>query len=140
MFSSFSRDTLRMIRNFATPGPSAADVRVVLIVVSAHRSAFCGRNPKVGRTSIEHYGNSLWGSSNANRTVIYVLHIFLRQVTEGHITTSVFAIYIYTMFTGEFGFLKRNSEKKNDFKILTRSKNDLEEYNMHKRSQIDTIS
>ena len=96
IFKKFS-GVLRMIRNFATPGPSAADVRVVLIVVKARKSsskmwiALFGRNPKVGRTSIENYGKILWWSSNGNRTEILGVKI-IRQGIEGNITGTVFVM------------------------------------------------
>lgn len=76
-----------------------------------------GRNPEVWGTSIKDYFKILWGSSNANDTIILSIQIvgkrfWLRKISLHHVCLVYFSVIFFELFPNSVYLMQSNSWKK----------------------------
>lgn len=89
----------------------------ILTASDIGKMTLLGRNPEVWWTSIEDYFEILWGSSNANDTIILSIQIvgkrfWLREISLYHVCLVYFSVIFFELFPNSVYLMQSNSWKK----------------------------
>lgn len=89
----------------------------ILTACDIGKMTLFGRNPEVWGTSIKDYFKILWGSSNANDTIILSIQIvgkrfWLRKISLHHVCLVYFSVIFFELFPNSVYLMQSNSWKK----------------------------